>query len=224
VKQREDRGQRTEDRRGPGKTVLSSVFCSLLLCLLQGCYRQDMARQPKYHWPDMPAEFFADGHVNRPVEPDTVARGQLDDDGVRFTGLTGPGKPDAPDYATEFPYLVDEAMLARGRERFNIFCAACHGRAGYGDGKIVERGYLKAPSYHDKRLRDMPVGRFFEVITRGYGGMPDYADLIPAVDRWAIIAYIRVLQYSQNVPAADLSDADRARLRPAPDTENDVGR
>jgi mono/diheme cytochrome c family protein len=204
-------------------------------CLLFGCYRQEMARQPKYHWPDMPSEFFADGHANRPIEADTVARGQLRDDESRFTGLTGPGRPDAPDYATEFPYPVDEAMLTRGRERFNIYCAACHGRAGNGDGKIVERGYLKPPSYHtdDSRglrrsgkmvpLRDAPVGYFFGVITHGYGGMPDYAEQVPVDDRWAIIAYIRVLQYSQNVPAAELTDADRAKLRTSNGAEGNGG-
>ena len=174
-----------------------------------------MARQPKYQWPDMPSDFFADGHANRPIEADTVARGQLRDDSVRFTGRTGAGRPDAPDYATEFPYPVDEAMLNRGQERFNIYCAACHGRAGYADGKIVARGYLKPPSYHEKRLLDMPVGRMFEVISRGYGGMPDYSEQVAVDDRWAIVSYIRALQYSQSVPAADLTDSDRAKIRDA---------
>jgi mono/diheme cytochrome c family protein len=174
-----------------------------------------MARQPKYHWPDMPSGFFPDGHANRPIEPDTVARGQLRDDALRFTGQTGPGKADAPDYATEFPYPVDARMLKRGQERFNIYCAVCHGRTGYGDGQVVQRGYAKPPNYHDKRLREMPVGRFFQVITRGYGAMPDYAEQIPVDDRWAIIAYVRVLQYSQDVPAAELTDADRDELRKA---------
>jgi mono/diheme cytochrome c family protein len=184
-------------------------------CLLFGCYRQEMARQPKYQWPDMPSGFFADGHANRPIEGDTVARGQLRDESSRFSGMSGPGRTGVPDYATEFPYPVDEPMMTRGRERFNIYCAACHGRAGYGDGKIVLRGYLKPPSYHEKRLREMPVGRMFEVITRGYGGMPDYAEQIPVDDRWAIVAYIRALQYSQNVPASDVTDEDRAKIRAA---------
>jgi hypothetical protein len=184
----------------------------LVACCLLGCYRQDMARQPKYHWPDMPSGFYPDGHSNRPIEPGTVARGELRDDGLRFTGQTGPGRADAPDYATKFPSTVTEPMLFRGRERFNVYCAVCHGRTGHGDGMIWRRGYAKPPSYHDERLRSMPVGRMFEVITRGYGAMPDHAEQIPVDDRWAIVAYIRALQYSQNVPAGDLTDADRAML------------
>jgi mono/diheme cytochrome c family protein len=191
---------------------VSSVLCLLFLFFLTGC-TQKMANQPKYNWPDMPSDFFPDGRASRPIEPDTVARGQLRDDELRFTGLKGPGKPDAPDYATEFPYPVTPAMLERGRERFNIFCAVCHGRTGYGDGKVVQRGYLKPPSFHDQRLREMLLGRFFTVITHGYGGMPDYAEQIPADDRWAIIAYVRALQLSQNMPQAYLTDAEKAKLR-----------
>jgi mono/diheme cytochrome c family protein len=184
--------------------------------LLLGCYRQDMARQPKYAQPDMPSEFFADGHANRPLELGTIARGELVEDDVRFTGLSGPPKDGNPSYSSEFPYPVDEAMLKRGQERFNIYCSVCHGRAGNGDGKIVQRGYLKPPSYHDQRLREMRVGRIFDVITQGYGGMPDYAEQIPVDDRWAIVAYVRALQYSQNVPAADLTEADRKKLDAEP--------
>jgi mono/diheme cytochrome c family protein len=191
------------------------LLCCLLpaACCLLGCYRQDMARQPKYRWPDEPAEFFADGHVDRPIEPGTVARGHLQEDEARNTGVTGPG----PAYATDFPFTIDEAALHRGRERFNIYCSVCHGRTGFGDGKVVQRGYLKPPSYHDQRLRDMPVGRMFEVVTKGYGGMPDYATQIPVNDRWAIVAYVRVLQYSQQVPAGNLSDVDRKKMQTAPE-------
>jgi mono/diheme cytochrome c family protein len=184
-------------------------------CLAFAGCTQQMAQQPKYRWPDMSSDFFADGRASRPMEPDTVARGQLRDDLVRYTGLTGPVTVDAPAYATEFPYPVTTAMLRHGRERFNVYCSVCHGLSGYGDGKIVKRGYLKPPSYHDSRLREMPVGRIFEVITKGYGGMPDYAEQVPTDDRWAIVAYIRALQYSQNVPAGELSDDERAKIRDA---------
>jgi len=186
-----------------------------------------MARQPSYHWPDQPSDFFADGRGNRPIEAGTVARGQLRDDVPRFTGQTEPTEDPTvePKYVTEFPYPVDEPMLRRGRERFNIYCSMCHGRAGDGDGKVVLRGYLKPPSYHtdlsrgytrwkkDVSLRDVPVGYLFEVITKGYGAMPEYAEMIPPNDRWAIISYIRALQFSRNVASDKLTDEDRERLR-----------
>src|SRR5581483_3456331 len=105
------------DRRPVSSQLFRFSFCILHFALLAGC-RQKMADQPAYHWPDQPSDFFPDGQGNRPVEPDTVARGQLDDDAWRYTGLTGPGRPDAPAYATEFPYPVDAATLERGRERF----------------------------------------------------------------------------------------------------------
>jgi mono/diheme cytochrome c family protein len=207
----------SRERRRLGRSLaLPIVVC----CLLLGCYRQDMARQPKYHWPDQPSEFYPDGHANRPVEPDTVARGQLRADKLRFTGQTGPGRADEPEFATEFPAPVNEATLARGRERFNIYCAVCHGRTGYGNGVIWRRGYAKPPSYHDERLRTMPVGRMFDVVTHGFGAMPDYAEQIPVDDRWAIVAYIRALQYSQNVPAGDLTEADRAKVDAAAERKN----
>jgi mono/diheme cytochrome c family protein len=186
-----------------------------------------MARQPSYHWPDQPSDFFPDGHTNRPLEPGSVARGQLRDNTALFTGQTGdesdPTKE--PNYVTEFPFPVDKPMLRRGRERFNIYCAVCHGRAGYGDGKVVQRGYLKPPSYHtdlsrgytrwkkDVSLRDVPVGYIFDVITKGYGAMPEYAEMIPPSDRWAIVAYVRALQLSQNVPADKLTEEDREKLK-----------
>lgn len=207
-------GQRWKALRSARASWMHIAFC-LLCWAFMGCYRQEMARQPKFQSPDLPCEFFPDGQANRPVEPGTVARGQLDIDSPRMTGLSGPGKPGAPDYLTEFPYTVDRAMLERGQQRFNIYCAVCHGPLGYGDGKVVSRGYNKPPSYHDQRLRDMPVGRIFDVITHGFGAMPDYAGQIAVDDRWAIISYVRVLQYSQNVPAAQLSDREKAKLREA---------
>lgn len=111
-----------------------------------------------------------------------------------------------PDAVDNFPFPIDDKVLARGRERYDIFCSVCHGLTGYGDGMIVRRGFRRAASFHDDRLRQAPVGHFFDVATNGWGTMPSYAAQIPAQDRWAIIAYIRALQYSQqnttNAPAA----------------------
>src|SRR6266566_4812194 len=127
-----------------------------------------MKDQPKYI-PLRESTFFADSRSARPLVSDTVARGQLRDDTLRYTG-----KIDNAD-ADVFPFPVDEATMARGRERFDIFCSPCHGRTGQGDGMIVRRGYRRPPTYHQDRLRNSPVGHFFDVMTNGFGAMPDYA-------------------------------------------------
>jgi mono/diheme cytochrome c family protein len=190
----------------------------LVILLSAGCYRQQMANQPSYHSPDHPSEFFADGQANRPFVGGTIARGQLHEDAARYTGKSGDR------FVAEFPYQIDAAILARGHDRFNIYCSMCHGRVGRGDGKVVERGYIKPPSYHtdDSRgyvtdgkrvpLREVPVGYIFDVITHGHGAMPAYETQIPTDDRWAIISYVRALQFSQHVPAAELTDTDKSRL------------
>lgn len=115
---------------------------------------------------------------------------------------------------TEIPLPVDRALLARGRDRFGIYCAVCHGPAGYGDGIIVRRGFPAPPSYHDPRLRNAPVGHFFEVMTHGFGAMYPYADRLSPRDRWAVAAYIRALQLSQHAPAQELAADDRRHLSP----------
>jgi mono/diheme cytochrome c family protein len=137
------------------------------------------------------SSFFADGRSARTPPAGTVARGRLAADVAFETGLSD-GTPVA-----DVPLAVDRAALERGRERFGIFCAPCHGLAGYGDGMIVRRGYRTPPSFHSDRLRQAPAGHFFDVMTRGFGAMPDYAGLIPAADRWRIVAYLRALQLSQ---------------------------
>jgi mono/diheme cytochrome c family protein len=115
------------------------------------------------------------------------------------------------DDVNEFPFPITKQVLDRGQERYQIYCAMCHGLTGYGDGMIVRRGFRRPPSYHDERLRNEPVGHFFDVVTNGFGAMPDYAAQIPPEDRWAIIAYIRALQLSQQAPASQVSPEMRAR-------------
>jgi len=114
------------------------------------------------------------------------------------------------------PLDLTPALLARGRNRFDIYCAPCHSRAGDGDGMIVRRGFPRPPSYHIDRLRNAPDGHFYQVISNGYGVMYPYGDRIDPDDRWAIVAYIRALQLSQHAPAGLLDPQDRARLRKAP--------
>jgi mono/diheme cytochrome c family protein len=191
-----------------------------------GC-RQDMASQPRYN-PLSESAFFPDGQSARPLPADTIARGHLREDVDLYeggSGLEGPSR-DAAGLAggvlavgalrrdvDVFPFEMTEELLKRGRERFNIFCAVCHDRLGTGYGKVVQRGYVRPPSYLGERLRKAPVGHFYTVITNGHGAMPALADQVPPLDRWAIVGYIRVLQYSQGRELKDLPEAERARLQ-----------
>ena len=128
-----------------------------------------------------------------------------------------------PGSVNEFPFAIAEKDLDRGQERFEIYCAMCHGATGYGDGMIVRRGFRRPPSFHDDRLRGETVGHFFDVITNGWGAMPDYAQQIPVEDRWKIIAYIRALQLSQNMPVAEVTEEVRQKRRPARGTPHTDG-
>ena len=165
-----------------------------------------MHDQPKYI-PLRPSDFFGDGRSERPLIEGTVARGHLDDDNAFYTGRGPDGK-----FVDEFPFPVTKAVMERGQNRFNIYCAPCHDRLGNGDGKIVRRGYRHPPSYHIDRLRQVPNGYIYDVITNGFGAMPDYSAQIHPADRWAIVAYVRALQLAQNgkiddVPADKRGDA-----------------
>lgn len=181
------------------RRLLRLAACALAACALSAC-RQQMADQPR-HNPLSASEFFEDGRSVRSLVEGTVPRGSLDDDFL-----------DVPAGAVAFPIPVTEELLARGRERFDIFCSVCHGLLGDGNGMIPRRGFRHPPSYHTERLRSAPAGHFYDVITHGLGAMPDYASQVPPRDRWAIIAYIRALQLSQHTPARELSPEDRARL------------
>ncbi len=182
------------------------LFGSVLLCaaLLAGC-RQDMQDQPKYR-PLRPTDFFSDRRSARPLVEGTVARGHLETDTLFFTGKVD-GKP-----VDVYPYSVTREVLLRGQERFNIYCSPCHDRLGNGNGMIVRRGYRRPPSYHIDRLRQVPVGYIYDVITSGFGAMPDYAAQIPPYDRWAIVAWVRTLQYSQNASINDVPAEAREQL------------
>ena len=152
-------------------------------------------------------DFFPDGQAARPLIANTVARGHLNEDVLLFTGKDGQND------ATLFPFPVTDQVMARGRERFDIYCAPCHGRTGEGDGMVVRRGFRRPPAYSDERLRDAPVGHFYDVITNGFGAMPDYAAQIRPQDRWAIIAYMRALQLSGHATLADVPSSERDQIR-----------
>jgi mono/diheme cytochrome c family protein len=170
-----------------------------------GC-RQDMHDQPKYV-PLRESTFFSDARSARAFVQGTVARGQLHEDVLLYTG-----KVNGTD-TTLFPFQIDSRVVARGQERFNIYCSPCHGRTGFGDGMVVRRGYRHPPSYHDDRLRNASIGHFFDVISNGFGAMPDYAAQINVEDRWAVIGYIRALQLSQHATFADVPAAEREKMR-----------
>ncbi len=164
---------------------------------------------PRYD-PLEESAFYADGRSARDPVAGTVARGHLDEDTVLLTGKTADGSLVAVP-----PMAVDVALLERGQERFNIFCSPCHDRVGTGNGMIVRRGYKQPQTYHSDRLREQPLGYFVDVIGNGFGQMPSYAHQVPPRDRWAIAAYIRALQYSQNARYAELSAEDRDELAKA---------
>jgi hypothetical protein len=167
-----------------------------------------MHNQPKYR-PLRGAAFFADGSSARPLVEGTVARGTLQEDAAFFTGKTG----NTP--VKELPVAVDERLLSRGQDRYNVFCTPCHDAAGTGRGMVVQRGYRQPPSFHDERLRTADAGYFFDVMTNGFGAMPDYRAQLPARDRWAVVAYIRALQLSQHADKADIPGGDPLTARPA---------
>jgi len=181
-----------------------AVFAGLLA--LTGCSRLDMQDQPKYK-PQRPSDFFADGRSGRPELDGTIARGTLNEDTEFYKGKDAAGKD-----VEALPVKVDKALLERGQNRYDIFCAPCHGRTGNGLGMVVRRGFKQTPSYHIDRLRNAPVGHFYEVISNGYGAMLNYSAQVQPRDRWAIVAYIRALQYSQNAPVADLPQEAKAKL------------
>ena len=184
---------------------LLALTAALLAVCASAC-RQDMHDQPKYI-PLRPSNFFGDGRSARPLIEGTVARGHLEDDNAFFTGRGPDGK-----FVNEFPFPVTKAVMERGQNRFNIYCAPCHDRLGNGDGKIVRRGYRHPPSYHIDRLREVPNGYIYDVISSGFGAMPDYAAQIHPADRWAIVAYVRALQLAQNGKIDDVPADKRGEL------------
>lgn len=175
------------------------------LCLVLVACHIDMYDQPKYT-PNQPSEFFPDGRAMRPPRENTVAMGSFDPESALFTGRVN------GELATELPVELTAELLERGQTRFNAYCSPCHGLTGEGDGVIAYRGPIAVPSLHNDRLRTVAVGYFFDVITNGINRMYSYANRIPPEDRWAVAAYVRALQLSQNASADDLSAEERAQL------------
>ena len=212
-------------RFGP---MRSFAVCATSVALLSTGCQQQMADQPSYK-PLEASSFFANGQSSRQLVAGTVARGHLEIDTHFYTGRKPGANVQAETARTEhppplgknvagnsralderqfvdtFPFPVTLEILEHGRERYMIYCTVCHDALGTGRGKIVERGYTPPPSYHIPRLRSVPVGHLFAVISEGYGSMPSYAGQISPRDRWAIVAYVRALQRSQHFPADELT-------------------
>jgi len=198
-------------RCGVFRRDLKVTVTLLAIVFLASC-RQDMQDQPKY-LAYRGSEIFADSLSSRNLVEGTVARGYLRADQEMYTGkaVTAVAKSASDTAGTavggdvnEFPFPITRDILDRGQERYNIYCSPCHGVLGDGRGMIVNRGFSPPPSYHQERLRTVALGHFYDVITNGFGRMPDYAMQVPPHERWAIIAYIRALQLSQNAQIADV--------------------
>jgi hypothetical protein len=184
--------------------ILLAACAAMLAVLTGGCQiRQDMADQP-YNRPLSPSPFFDDGRSERPLVENTVPRGSIADDELFV-----------PKESNAFPLPLTPELLKRGQERYKIFCSPCHGIQGDGYGMVVIRGMKRQPSFYDPndpRLRQVPTGYLYDVITNGFGGMLSYSAQIPAADRWAIIAYVRALQLSRNAPVSELPPDVREKL------------
>jgi mono/diheme cytochrome c family protein len=178
---------------------------ALTVALLAACDMQDMYQEPKYE-PLQPSESFNDGRSARPLEPDTVAQGPLRTNTLFYTG-----KSDGKN-ATALPMPLTVQLLKRGGERYDIYCAPCHDRVGNGNGMIVQRGFRPPASFHIQRLRDAPIGHFYDAMSNGFGTMADFSAQINPEDRWAIAAYIRALQLSQHASLAQVPMQQRQQL------------
>jgi cytochrome c553 len=187
------------------RTRLARAAAVVLIAGGVSACRQDMHDAPRYE-PLEASAFFADGRASRMLVANTVPRGLLREDEHLYTGKIG-GTP-----VDLFPMPVTASVMARGQERYKVFCAPCHGATGEGTGMIVQRGFRRPPSYHEQRLVEAPAGYFFDVMTNGFGAMQDYSAQVPVGDRWAIAAYIRALQASRRGTVDDEPAARRGEL------------
>lgn len=183
---------------------LLCIAASLALASATGC-RRDMQDQPKVK-PLRASRFFADGRSARPIPPGTIARDELNDTDSFHTGTDQNG------FLDQIPMTVNKAMLVRGEQRYNIYCTPCHSMLGDGNGMVARRGFKWPANLNSDRLRNAPPGYLFQVISNGYGAMPDYGDQIPVQDRWDIVAYVRALQLSRHASINDVPATERSQL------------
>lgn len=199
---------RAQNRANFAATCGCAATALVVLIAAAGCGTAGMEDQPRYE-PFEASDFFGDGLSARPKVPGTVARGQLPADDALATGRRGGQLVEVS------PVKLDRALLVRGQERFNIYCAVCHGLTGEGDGMVPQRGFRRPPSYHIERLRRAPVGHFYDVITAGFGAMPSFAAQLEPRDRWAVVAYVGTLQVARSAKLEDVPADARRRLEEA---------
>lgn len=197
-----------QDKKKPIKNrrvFINLCLASCILSLASGC-TNDMKDQPKFEVYEK-TSFFTDGRSERPLIDGVVARGLLKEDEAFYTGKVE-GK-----LIEKIPVPVTKELLERGRERFDIYCIVCHGAVGAGDGMVIRRGFKPVPpTFHSDKLRQIEDGHFFDVITNGFATMQDYSAQIEPADRWAITAYVRALQLSQNAKISQLAESDKKKL------------
>ncbi len=195
------RRQRRTGRVGVARPRWTAAGAMGAMLLVAGC-RQDMHNQPKFY-PQRGSDFYTDGRSVRPQVENTVARNQMHENAYLYTGFVNGKEGDG------MPFPVTMPVMQRGQERYNVYCTPCHSRVGNGAGMIVQRGYAAAGNFHADRLREAPLGHFFNVISNGYGSMPDYSAQLTPQDRWAVVAYVRALQLSQKAAPADVGSGGR---------------
>lgn len=201
------------------KRYLNIIFIIISIVIVAGCYQgrpskdepihlnPNMDNQPKYR-PQAESNFFEDSSTMRTPVEGTIARGELREDSRYYFG-----KEENGEFIKKLPVEINMSLLLRGQERFNIYCSPCHSRIGDGRGIVVERGMVPPTSYHIDRLREVPDGQIFDVITNGIRNMPAYKYQIPVEDRWAIVAYFRALQRSQNATIIDIPEDMKDKIQ-----------
>jgi cytochrome c553 len=189
----------TQHRLSTRMRVMMMASIAVFLVLVTGCH-QDMYNQPRYKKAYMTSDFFADGMASRPRVPGTVSQQTVIEDEHFYTGMVD------GEFVTTFPYTMTSSIIRNGRSQYEIFCVPCHGTLGNGKGIVQQRGLTPPASYHTDRLREESVGYLFDVITNGYRNMYPYGSKISPEDRWAIVAYVRALQFSQNATCEDVPD------------------
>lgn len=181
-------------------------FVAAGLLLATACTPQTMTDQPRYDTYAASA-FFADNGAARPIPPDTVPRNTDKQDAHRVAGKVG------EEFVPTFPNPVTEDMLNTGQKQYDIYCAVCHGYRGFGGGIVAQRGFQGVASLHTDQARNYPVGRLYDIVTNGKGVMPPYGHLMPVDDRWAVVAYVKALQLSQNATLDDVPPDQRSQLQ-----------